>query len=145
MPDEPWSWSATELAAAIRSRRISARESLASCFARMDAVNPAINAVVDPLHDDALNAAEAADEAVRQGQPLGPLHGVPVTVKINVDYAGRPTTNGIVAFKDAVAPADSAVVANLRKAGAIIVGRTNVPGFSTRLFTDNDLHGRTYN
>jgi amidase len=145
MAEEVWSWSGTELAAAIRSRKISARESLASCFSRMDAVNPAINAVIDPLHDDALKAADGADEAVRQGRPLGPLHGVPVTVKINVDYAGRPTTNGIVAFKHAVAPADSAVVANLRKAGAVIAGRTNVPGFSTRLFTDNDLHGRTYN
>jgi amidase len=145
MLDEIWRWDAVDIARAIRQRQISARESLASCLARLDAVNPSINAVVDTLQEEALAAADAADEAVRQGAPLAPLHGVPVTVKINVDCAGRATTNGIVAFKDAIAPADSAVVENLRKAGAIIVGRTNVPGFSTRLFTDNDLHGRTYN
>lgn len=145
MQPDLWRWNAVDLAAAIRQRTVSARDAVMSCLARLDAVNPAINAVVDPLHKEALAAADAADKAVRQGAPLGPLHGVPVTVKINVDYAGRATTNGIVAFKDAIAPADSAVVANLRKAGAIIIGRTNVPGFSTRLFTDNDLHGRTYN
>jgi amidase len=82
---------------------------------------------------------------VRQGEPLGVLHGVPVTVKINVDVAGRATTNGVVAFKDMIAAEDSVPVANLRKAGAVIFGRTNVPGFSTRYFTDNDLHGRTLN
>ena len=73
------------------------------------------------------------------------LHGVPVTVKINVDYAGRATTNGVTAFANMAAEEDSISVANLRKAGAVILGRTNVPGFSTRYFTDNDLHGRTLN
>jgi amidase len=70
---------------------------------------------------------------------------VPVTVKINVDFAGRATTNGVVAYKDVIAPADAPVVANWRKAGAIIIGRTNTPAFSWRWFTDNDLHGRTHN
>ena len=70
---------------------------------------------------------------------------MPVTVKINIDYAGRATTNGVVAFKDNIAKEDSAPVANFRKAGAIIFGRTNTPAFSHRAFTDNDLHGRTLN
>ena len=70
---------------------------------------------------------------------------MPVTIKINVDYAGRATTNGVVAFKDRIAQADSPPVANWRRAGAIIIGRTNVPPFSARFFTDNALYGRTLN
>lgn len=145
MQTELWKWNAVDLALAIKQRKVSAREALLSCLDRLEQINPYLNAVVDVLRDDALSAAEAADAAVKQNAPLGPLHGVPVTVKINVDYGGRATTNGVVAFKDVIAPADSAVVGNLRKAGAVIFGRTNVPCFSTRLFTDNDLYGRTYN
>ena len=145
MSEQLWRWTAAELVRAIRTRRISSREAVESCLARLDAVNPYVNAVVDQLRDDAFATADRADLAVRSGQLLGPLHGVPVTVKINVDVAGRATTNGIVAFKDLVAKEDSVPVANLRKAGAVIIGRTNVPGFSTRYFTDNDLHGRTLN
>jgi amidase len=106
---------------------------------------PRVNAVVDLLADEALADADKADAAVRAGEPLGPLHGVPVTVKINVDYAGRATTNGVAAFKDLIAREDSVPILNLRKSGAIIFGRTNVPAFSTRYFTDNDLYGRTLN
>jgi amidase len=73
------------------------------------------------------------------------LHGVPVTYKINMDYAGRPTTNGIVAFKDRIASCDNPAIANWRRAGAIGIGRTNVPPFSARFFTSNALHGRTLN
>ena len=80
-----------------------------------------------------------------RGDALGPLHGVPVTVKENIDQAGCATTNGIVAFRDLVAKEDSPVVANWTAAGAIILGRTNTPGFSFRLDTENDLRGRTYN
>jgi amidase len=111
----------------------------------MESVNPTLNAVVDVLSDDAITAADAADEAVQQGEDLGPLHGVPITVKINTDYAGRATTNGVVAFKDFISAEDSATVESLRRAGAVIIGRTNVPAFSTRFFTDNALHGRTLN
>jgi amidase len=140
-----WKWSASDLAPAIRRRTISAREALLSCLERLDQINPYLNAVVDDLREDALIAADAADRAVKQKAPLGLLHGVPITVKINVDFAGRATTNGVVAFKNAIASGDSAVISNLRKAGAVIFGRTNVPCFSTRLFTDNDLYGRTFN
>jgi amidase len=145
MEDQLWRWTATELAAAIRTRKISSREALESCLERLDEVNPAINAVVDDLRNEARAASDAADLAVKNGEALGILHGVPVTVKINIDFAGRATTNGVVAFKDFIAREDSASVANLRQAGAVIFGRTNVPGFSTRYFTDNALHGRTLN
>lgn len=145
METQVWKWSATDVALAIRQRKISAREALLSCFERLEQVNSWLNAVVDVPREAALSAAEAADMAVKRNAPLGPLHGVPITVKINVDYAGRATTNGVAAFKDVIAPADSVVVSNLRKAGAVIFGRTNVPCFSTRLFTDNDLYGRTFN
>jgi amidase len=97
------------------------------------------------LEAEALAAADDADRAVRRGGRLGPLHGVPITTKINTDLAGHPTTNGVVAFKDMKSTADSAVVRNLRDSGAVIIGRTNVPAFSFRWFTDNDLHGRTLN
>lgn len=145
LPPETWRWDAVDIARAIRLGALSAREATAAALARLAAVNPAINAVVDPLPEWALAAAEAADAARARGEPLGALHGVPVTVKVNADMAGRATTNGVVAFKDAVAAEDSAVVCNLRKAGAIIVGRTNTPAFSWRWFTDNDLHGQTLN
>lgn len=145
MKDDIWRWSAVEIAQAIRTRRVSSREAVASCLARLEQVNPRVNAVVDVLAEEALAAADRADAAVKRGDPLGPLHGVPVTVKINVDYAGRATTNGVVAFKDLIAKEDSVPVANLRNAGAVIFGRTNVPCFSTRYFTDNALHGRTLN
>jgi amidase len=145
MKDELWIWDAVGLARAIRTRQISSREALESCLARTAQINPRINAIVDLLVDEARTAADLADAAVRAGKPLGPLHGVPVTVKINVDYAGRATTNGVVAFKDLIAKEDSISVSNLKKSGAVIFGRTNVPGLSTRYFTDNDLYGRTLN
>ena len=143
--DEPWRWPATELARAIRTRRLSSREAVQACLDRTHAVNPPLNAIVDLMADEALAAADAADRAVARGEALGALHGVPVTVKVNVDCRGRATTNGIVALRDAIATEDSPVVANLRRAGAVIFGRTNTPAFSYRWFTENDLHGRTLN
>jgi amidase len=140
-----WRWEAVELARAIRAREVSSREAVESCLARIEAVNPRINAIVDLMAPEALAAADKADAAVKQGGELGLLHGVPVTLKINVDLAGRPTTNGVVAFKDKVPTEESPCVIQWRNAGAIFIGRTNVPAFSTRYFTDNALHGRTLN
>lgn len=142
---EPWSLSAHALAAEIRAGRLSARQATESALARIAAVNPAINALPDVMAEEATKAAAAADEAQAHGKPLGPLHGVPITVKVNVDLAGHATTNGIVALRDNIAPEDAPVVANLRAAGAVVVGRSNTPAFSWRWFTDNDLHGRTLN
>src|SRR5262249_7140286 len=127
---ELWRWRAGDLAKAICKRQISSREAVTSCLARLEHVNPRINAVVDVMADDALAAAAHADKVIARGEAVGPLHGVPVTIKINVDCVGRATTNGVVAFKDRIAETDSPPVANWRKAGAIVIGRTNVPSFT---------------
>jgi amidase len=140
-----WRWSAVDLAAAIRRREISCVEAVRAAAERMHAANPRVNAVTVDLSEDALEAAKRADAAVASGVALGALHGVPVTIKENVDQAGQATTNGLVAYKDLVATSDAPVVANLRKAGAIIIGRTNTPEFSYRWFTDNPLRGLTKN
>ena len=145
MQGQLWQWDAVDLARAVRTRAISAREAVGAALDRLQAVNPKINAVVQILGDQALDAASAADEQVRRGDPVGPLHGVPVTIKVNVDQQGCATTNGVVAFRDLIADTDSPPVANWKKAGAIIVGRTNTPAFSWRWFTDNELHGATLN
>lgn len=145
MTQELWRHSATELAEAIRSRRVSAREATQSVLARIDAVNPRINALAAVHHEAAQAAAEAADAALARGEAVGPLHGVPVSIKINVDVAGEPTTDGVQALQDNLAAEDSPLVASLRRAGAIVVGRNNAPAFSLRWFTDNAFHGRTLN
>ena len=145
MSDDIWRWSASRVAAGIRRRDISAREALESCLGRMAAVNARLNAVTVDLSDSAREAADRADAAVARGDALGPLHGVPVSIKENVDQQGCATTNGVVGFKNILALEDSPVVANWRKAGAIILGRSNTPAFSFRLDTVNDLRGRTYN
>jgi amidase len=145
MDTELWRWNAIDLAAAIRNGKISSREATRAALARLDAVNPALNAVTVVLADRALEAADRADGAVRRGEALGPLHGVPVLIKENVDQADCATANGVVAFKDVMATGDSPPVANWRRAGAIAIGRTNTPAFSLRWDTDNDLRGRTLN
>ncbi|MBS0361595.1 MAG: amidase [Proteobacteria bacterium] len=142
---EIWRWSAVETARAIAARQVSAEEVTAVCLARKAQANPEINAVVVDLADAAMAAARAADRAQAAGQPLGPLHGVPVTVKINVDVKGQANSNGVVGLADVIAPSDAPVPANFRKAGAVIVGLTNTPEFSFRAFTSNALHGLTRN
>jgi amidase len=142
---EIWRWDAVEVADAIRIKKISAREAAEASLARMDAVNGRLNAVTAPLAAQALAAADAADRAVAKGAALGPLHGVPVTIKENVDQAGCATPNGVVAYAKVMAETDSPPVANWKAAGAVIIGRTNTPAFSLRWDTDNALRGRTYN
>jgi amidase len=140
-----WQWSAVDTAAAVRDGRVASEEIVQAHVDRMRAANPAINAIVVDLSSQALDAARAADRARAQGAVLGKLHGVPVTIKINIDLRGQANSNGVPGFKDNVAPADSPVAANLKKAGAIIIGMTNTPEFSMRGFTDNPLHGLTLN
>ncbi|MGP9809988.1 amidase family protein [Rhodopseudomonas sp. NSM] len=142
---EIWRLSAAELAALIRTRSVSAREAAQAALDRLDAVNPAINAVIDHRPDAALAQADAVDAALKRGDDAGPLAGVPVTVKVNIDQEGFATTNGLTQQRDLIATSSSPVVDNLRKAGAIIVGRTNTPAFSYRWFTSNKLHGETLN
>lgn len=144
MADDIWRWDATRMAEAIARREISSRDAVGACLGRMAAVNPRLNAVTVDRGAAALEAADRADAAVARGGALGPLHGVPVSVKENVDQAGCATTNGVVAFRDVIAREDSPVVANLKAAGAVIIGRTNTPAFSFRLDTENELRGRTF-
>jgi amidase len=140
-----WQWSAVETAAAIRAGRASAVQVVTAHAERLHAANPALNAVVVDMTDLALEAAHAADRRQADGAALDVLHGVPVTLKINVDVEGQANSNGVVAFAGNIAPGDSAVAGNLRGAGAIILGLTNTPEFSFRGFTDNALHGLTLN
>jgi len=145
MAEELWRWDAVELARAIRLGKVSSRAAVESCLRRLDAVNPAINAVTVVLAQPALAQADEADRALERGDAVGPLHGLPVTIKENVDHEGTATTNGVVGFKDLVAKTDSPAVANWKRAGAIVIGRTNTPAFSLRWHTDNELHGATLN
>jgi len=140
-----WKKPATEIAQLIRIGAVSAVDVTRDALDRLEAVNPAINAVVQFMPEDAMAAAQATDEAVARGDRLPPLVGVPITVKVNVDQKGFATTNGLRLQKDLVAEEDNPVVANLRSAGAIIIGRTNTPAFSIRWFCRNSLHGHTKN
>ncbi len=140
-----WQMTAREIAAHVQSGEVSATEVAQAHLDRIDAVNPAINAIVQDCREEALDTARAIDAAIARGDTPGPLCGVPVTTKVNVDQKGHATTNGLRLLENHVAEADNPVVANLRKAGAVIVGRTNTPAFSMRWFTKNSLHGQTLN
>jgi len=140
-----WRLSATETAARTIAGDVTVEAVIAANLARMEAVNPRLNAVVVPLAEEARARARALDQARAAGAPCGPLHGVPVTIKINVDQTGQANSNGVVALKDVIAPGDAPVVSNLLKAGAVVIGRTNTPEFSFRADTDNPLFGRTQN
>ncbi|MBT4017804.1 MAG: amidase family protein [Alphaproteobacteria bacterium] len=145
MAKELWQLGAVETAAKIAAGEISASHVTEAHLTRMASVNPALNAVTNDLSVSARVAAIEADQAQAAGDDLGLMHGVPMTIKENVDQAGCTTPNGIVALNEAVATSDSPVVANVKDAGAVILGRTNTPEFSFRWFTDNDLHGQTLN
>jgi amidase len=140
-----WRLSAAEMASLIRSKKVSAKEAATSALARLDAVNPKINAVVDHRPADVLAQASAIDAAIGRGEDPGPLAGVPVTVKVNIDQEGFATTNGLTLQREAVAKSNSPVIDNLKKSGAVILGRTNCPAFSYRWFTTNLIHGDTKN
>lgn len=140
-----WRLSATDLSALIRDRKVSAREAAVAGLARLDAVNPAINAVVDHRPEETLARADAIDAAIARGENVGPLGGVPVTVKVNIDYKTYPTSNGLKIQNEIIATSNSPVIDNLLKAGAVILGRTNCPAFSYRWFTTNLLYGDTKN
>ncbi len=140
-----WQESATALAKAIRTKQVSSLEVVEAHLDRIEATNGAVNALTFVLAEEALDAAKAADRAIAAGETIGPLHGVPITLKDNLDLAGSATTFGIVDLKDAMPPADAPVVAHLKAAGAIPIGRSNLPGFGFRWHTDNDLFGPTHN
>lgn len=142
---EIWQWDTATTAKQVADGQVSAREVTDAHLARLDAVNPQLNAVTNDVREYAHIAAAALDAAHTAGEPLGPLHGVPVTIKENIDVVGQPTPNGMPVFADTIAPADSPLVTHLQNAGAVVIGRTNTPEMSYRWHTDNPLRGETKN
>ncbi len=143
--EDLWRLSSADLAALIKSKQVSAKQAATAALTRLDAVNPSINAVVDHRPEDVLAQAAAIDAGIARGEDLGALAGVPVTVKVNIDQEGFATTNGLKLQREVIARSNSPVIDNLRKAGAVILGRTNCPAFSYRWFTTNLIHGDTKN
>jgi len=142
---EIWRLGAVSLADFIARRDVSAHEAVESILARIEAVNPAVNAVARVHADEALAMAASADERLAGGGPLGPLHGVPFTVKENIDVSGWPTTQGVPALAHDIATLDAPVVAQMKAAGAIPIASTNMPDFALRWHTESSLHGATRN
>ena len=142
---ELWKLGAGELADCIRKRSVSSREAVQAHLDRVAAVNPDVNAITQVLAETALAAAGAADAKLARGEPVGPLHGVPFTVKENIDVAGSATTWGAAALAGQVAGEDAPHIANLRAAGAIPIARTNMPDFALRWHTDSGVAGATRN
>ena len=139
-------WSARELAQAIGARDVSARELMAAHLSRIAAINPSINAIVSKLDDDrCLQLADDADRRLARGDVVGPLHGLPWAFKDLEDAVGFPATRGSVIFKDFMPEQDSVLVERLRHAGAIPIGKTNVPEFGMGSHTYNSVYGPTRN
>jgi amidase len=138
--------SAVDLAALIRARRVSAREVMAAHLERIARVNPRVNAIVAKLDDEkCLALANAADARAAKGEPLGPLHGLPIAFKDLQPAVGFPFTRGSPIYKDGTAAEDSVLVERLRRAGAIAIGKTNTPEFGMGSHTFNKVYGTTLN
>jgi aspartyl-tRNA(Asn)/glutamyl-tRNA(Gln) amidotransferase subunit A len=142
---ELWRLPATRVAAMVAARDVSPVEVMDAVLARAEAMQPVLNLFVRPLFDEARDAAKAAEAQVMAGGPLGPLHGVPFTVKDNVAMRGLPTLNGSAAAVPQPAEEDWAVVARLRSAGGIPIGKTTLPEFAHKVLTDSIPCGVTRN
>ena len=141
---ELWSLSASEVARLVRTRKASAREVADSALKRLDSVNPRITAIVDCRPDLVREQADRVDSALASGNDPGPLAGVPVTVKINIDQAGFATTDGSRLQEHLIAKTNSPAVDNVVRAGAVLLGRSNMSTFAVRWFTNNLLYGGTH-
>ena len=137
--------SATELARAIRDGALSSVEVVEACLGRIDSLNDKLNAVVHLDREGAIAAARRADKALAGGKNLGALHGVPITIKDSYDTAGMVSTGGTQGRAGFIPAADATVVARLKAAGAIVLGKTNTPELTLSLETDNVVYGRTVN
>jgi amidase len=137
--------SASTLARSLRARELSSREIVELCLARIEAVNPQINAVVQLCAERALVEADVCDRLAASGDFRGPLHGVPITLKDSLDTAGIISTGGTMGRRDFVPQQDAAVVARLRAAGAVLLGKTNTPELTLSGETNNLIYGRTLN
>ncbi|PRY44737.1 amidase [Umezawaea tangerina] len=142
---EIWELSARAVAHGVRTGEFTAVQAAESVLGRVAEVDPAVNALVELHEDGALAAAKVADDRVRAGEPVGPLHGVPVTFKVNTNVAGLPTTEGVGAYTDRVATESDPQVTSWLRAGAIPLGRTNCPPFATRWATESEFYGATAN
>ena len=140
-----WRESATTLAGMIARRDVTSSEVIDAHLARIVDVNLKVNALPFVLEEQARRGAAAADKALAAGEPLGPFHGVPFTVKLNIDIVGSPTTNGVPALADAMPSLDHPMVERMKAAGAIAIGRGNLPDMALRVHTDSALHGLTRN
>lgn len=137
---------ATDLAAAIKSKKVSAVEVMTAFLDRIDQVNPKVNAIVALVtREQALSMAKQADTDMAAGKPVGKLHGMPWAVKDTEDVVGFPSTKGSLVFKDYMPKADSLVVERLRAAGALFIGKSNVPEFAAGSNTINPVYGPTLN
>ncbi len=143
--NEITSWTALQIAEAIREGRIRSEEAAVACLERIEEVNPSINAVVALRAEEAVAEARAADAAVAAGEELGPLHGVPMTIKDAYEVAGIVSTGGTLGRRDFVPTEDATVVARLRGAGAIVLGKTNLPEISMGFESSNLVYGRAKN
>ena len=140
-----WQLSAMEIAQSVRQKKISCEETITSHFERIEALNKKINAISVVLRESALESAKNADKLLASGKTPPPLLGVPMTVKENIDCVGSATSFAVHVLKEAHPKDDAPHVKNLRNAGAIVIGRTNMPDLGLRLHTDNDLYGATLN
>ena len=145
MGNELWRKGALELAGLIAEGEITSVEVVESLIDRIEAVNPHLNAIVRRLDEEAMAAAVNADRQLAEGGPSGPLHGVPFTIKENIDVAGTPTTSSLPALAEAIASKDSPSVTRLKFGGAVPLGRTNLPDIGLRVATESSLHGITKN
>jgi amidase len=143
--DDLWYRSAGDLAAAIRRRELSSREVVEAHLARIEQTNPAINAVATLVPERALAEADAADTALAEGRPTGPLHGLPILHKDTHETAGIRTTYGSPLFADRVPDFDELVIERLRAAGTVALGKSNVPEFAAGAHTFNEVFGTTRN
>lgn len=142
---ELWQCGASELAKGIAEKAFTSTEVVTSHLDRISVVNPSLNAVTRVFADTALEAAAGVDAAVSVGRQQGPLAGVPFTIKENIDYVGSPTTHGLPALAEAIPATNAPVVERFLAAGAIPIGRTNLPDFGLRLHTESALRGATRN
>lgn len=141
--DEIIRWSAVKTAKALRGGEVSVREVTQAHLDRVAECEPGLRAVVEPMEESALAQAAAMDANPPAEKP--PLWGLPVTVKINVDFQGLPNSNGLPALNETPCQEDAPVVRNIRNGGAVVIGRSSTPEFSLRFFTSNPIYGRTLN
>ena len=145
MSQEIWSLGVDGTATAIRKKQYTCYEVVEASISRLHETNPKINAVTVDLSEKALEQSRRLDSQLSDGDNMEPLLGVPITLKENIDLKGEATTLAVEKFTNNLAPSDSPVVNSLKKAGAIIIGKTNMPEFGLRWFTENPMRGGTKN